>query len=66
PVYNSVIPDYRLVQGKAHTFTMESKNSQLRHYLARLIRKTKYHSTSAEMLSLSLILLLNKYMSISI
>ncbi|MDR2158290.1 MAG: hypothetical protein LBO02_03185 [Holosporaceae bacterium] len=48
-MYNSVISGSRLIQRKAYTFTVESKNSQLRRYIARFVRKTKCYSKSLHM-----------------
>jgi IS1 family transposase len=39
--YGDVIPKSKLKQGKAHTYTVESKNSQLRNYAKMLNRRTK-------------------------
>jgi insertion element IS1 protein InsB len=47
-------------QSKAKTFTFEGYNSILRHFLARLRRKTKCYTKSIEMLKYS-VLLLMKY-----
>ncbi|MDR0580983.1 MAG: IS1 family transposase, partial [Holosporaceae bacterium] len=51
---------------KSETCLVESYNSVLRYYLARLHRKTKCYSKSAEMLRLSVTLLLNKHTLLSI
>lgn len=40
-VYSDVLPQYALVQGKAHTYTVESKNALLRLYTKMLNRKTR-------------------------
>ena len=48
---------------KAETCLVESYNSVLRYYLARLHRKTKCYSKSKEMLRLSVLLLLNSWKS---
>jgi insertion element IS1 protein InsB len=45
-------------QSKAETFTFEGYNSILRHFLARLRRKTKCYTKSLEMLKYSVILLM--------
>ena len=46
---------------KSETGLVESYNSVLRTGLARLHRRTKYYSKSAEMLRLSVLLLINKF-----
>jgi len=53
-VYSKVIPKERLIQGKKHTTSIESNNSNIRHYLGRMTRKTKVVSRSIEMLDISL------------
>jgi insertion element IS1 protein InsB len=45
---------------KAETSLVESKNSLIRHYLARFNRKTKRYSKSIEMITATLILFFNK------
>jgi insertion element IS1 protein InsB len=45
---------------KAETSLVESKNSLIRHYLARFHRKTKRYSKALDMIFHSLILLFNK------
>ncbi|WP_411376725.1 IS1 family transposase [Bibersteinia trehalosi] len=40
--YQEVIPSYKHQQSKKQTFTIESYNSRIRHYLARFKRKGKY------------------------
>ena len=44
------------VQGKAHTFTIESLNNRIRCYLARLKRKTHSYSKSKANLAASILL----------
>ena len=46
---------------KSETCLVESYNSVLRYYLARLQRKTKCYSKSAEMLRLSVLLFVHKF-----
>lgn len=58
--YEDFIPDNQHVQTKAETFTVEGYNSLLRHFLARLRRKTKCYTKSKEMLKYSVILLFEK------
>ena len=49
--------DIKHIVTKSETCLVESYNSLLRHYLARLRRKTKCYSKSTEMLTLSIKLL---------
>ncbi len=49
--YAEFIPEKIHTQSKAETFTVEGYNSILRHFLARLRRKTKCYTKSLEMLS---------------
>ena len=44
--YANIFPEHRHVKGKAHTYTVESMNNQLRCHLARLRRKTHCYSKS--------------------
>jgi insertion element IS1 protein InsB len=53
--------DTRHVVSKAETCLVESYNSVLRYYLARLQRKTKCYSKSLEMLRLSVLLVLHRF-----
>jgi len=53
-VYRKVIPPDKLTQGKKFTTTIEQNNSNVRHYLARMTRRTKVVSKSKEMLNASL------------
>ena len=55
--YLKLIPKHKHLEGKAHTYTIESINSLVRNYLARFTRRTKAYSKSAEMTVLSLALL---------
>ena len=55
--YPAVIPAEVLLQTKAETYTVEGKNAQIRHSLARFRRKTFCYSKSLEMVLLSLKLL---------
>jgi IS1 family transposase len=69
PVYSEILnweEGVSHVVGKSETCLVESYNSVLRHYLARLHRKTKCYSKSAEMLRLSVLLLLNKNLALSL
>jgi len=51
---------------KAETSLVESKNSLIRHYLARFTRKTKRYSKAIDMIEASVLLLFNKDLWISI
>jgi len=51
---------------KAETSLVESKNSLIRHYLARFNRKTKRYSKAIDMIEASVLLLFNKHLWISI
>lgn len=57
--YN-ILPQERHVRSKAHTYTVESKNAQIRHYLARFRRRTKCYSKTVRMVVCSLILYFNQ------
>ena len=48
PVYPLIIPPSLLEQSKKQTYTVEGYNSLLRHWLARLKRKTKCYSKCLE------------------
>ena len=67
--YKEIVPAERLVQTKKETYTIESYNGQIRHFLARFRRRTKCYTKSIEMMELSLKLLTakrNKTISIQI
>ena len=59
-VYNEIIPQEKLVQTRAETYTVENYNAIIRHILARFRRKTKYYPKSIEMMELSLKFLMAK------
>lgn len=59
-VYPQLIPAYQLIQSKEETYTVEGYNTRLRHYLARLKRKTLCYSKSWLMLHYSILLLIHK------
>ena len=42
--YSEIIPQRMHIQSKEKTYTVEGYNSLLRHYLARLRRKTKCYT----------------------
>jgi insertion element IS1 protein InsB len=54
--FAAVLPKDRHVIGKKHTITIEQNNSDTRHKLARMIRRTKVVSHSETMIHLSLCL----------
>ena len=54
--YSEFLPKEKHIKSKAETFTVEGYNSRLRHFIARLRRKSKCYSKSTEMLKYSLIL----------
>ena len=58
--YVGVIPSEKHTQTKAETYTVEGYNSLVRHFLARMRRKSKCYSKSAKMLEYSLLLLFLK------
>lgn len=53
-VYRMIIPKNRHIIGKKNTVKIEQNNSNVRHYLARMTRKTKVVSKSILMIDLSL------------
>ena len=58
--YKEMIPAELLIQSKAETYTVESYNGVIRHFLARFRRKTKCYSKSEKMMEYSLLLLMAK------
>jgi IS1 family transposase len=58
-VYPLFIPDGEQIISKIYMTRVEGENSRLRHYLARLHRKTFCYSKCLEMLFLSIKLLIN-------
>lgn len=65
-VYKKYLISGRHVITKAETSLVESKNSLLRHYLARFHRKTKRYSKTIEMVKNSIFILFNKKELLSI
>ena len=59
-VYPSLLNTELHLKGKDKTYTVEAKNNQIRHYLARFKRKTHCYSKSLEMVVCSLNLLFHK------
>jgi IS1 family transposase len=65
--YTQFLPEEIHIKSKAETYTVEGYNSILRHFLARLRRKTKCYTKSFDMLKYSVLLLIkyrNKEFSI--
>ena len=59
--YGLIFARHRHLQGKAHTFTIESHHNRLRVYLARLRRKTHCYTKKLANLAASILFyLLNK------
>ncbi len=58
-VYPQYIPDGDQIVSKTYMTRVEGENTRLRHYLARLHRKTLCYSKSLEMLKYSLRLLIH-------
>lgn len=52
--FAAVFPQNRHVIGKVHTVAIERNNSNTRHRLARMTRRTKVVSHSEEMINLSM------------
>ena len=64
-VYSKYRITHRHVKSKAETSLVESKNSLIRHYLARFNRKTKRYSKSLDMIVHSLWMLFYKNLFLS-
>ena len=58
--YKEMVPEEKLIQTKKETYTVESYNGLIRHFLARFRRKSKCYSKSADMLKYSLMLFFAK------
>jgi len=58
-VYPGFIPEGDQIVSKTYMTRVEGENTRLRHYLARLHRKTLCYSKSVEMLAHSIRLLLH-------
>ncbi|HBW24132.1 MAG: hypothetical protein A2X70_00075 [Alphaproteobacteria bacterium GWC2_42_16] len=52
--FSKVLPKDRHIIGKAHTITIEQDNSNTRHHLGRMTRRTKVVSQKEEMIHASL------------
>lgn len=59
PMYGSVLKSKVLTEKNVWTNLVESLNSQLRHYVSQLVRKTKAYSKSIESLQHTLDMLLS-------
>jgi IS1 transposase len=59
PVYPMFIPDGDQIVSKTYLTRVEGENTRLRHYLARLKRKTLCYSKSTQMLKHSIRLLIH-------
>lgn len=59
PVYPVFIPDLDHIVSKTYMTRVEGENTRLRHYLARLHRRTLCYSKSVEMLGYSIRLLIH-------
>lgn len=59
PVYPMFIPDGDQIVSKTYMTRVEGENTRLRHYLARLKRKTLCYSKSTQMLEHSVRLLIH-------
>ena len=58
--YSEFLPSEIHIKSKKETWTVESYNGLIRHYLARFRRKTKCYTKSYEMLYYTLILFIAK------
>ena len=61
-VYPKYIPDGDQIVNKLYMTRVEGENTRLRHYLARLHRKTLCYSKQVEMLKHSIRLLIHYYL----
>lgn len=53
-VFAKILPSERHVTGKAHTTSIEQDNSNTRHHLGRMTRRTKVVSKKEEMIDASI------------
>ena len=58
--YQQIIPKEQHIISKGETYTVESYNSLLRHYLARFKRKTKCYSKNIDRVKEAILLLFLK------
>ena len=65
-VYGQYKISKRHIITKKETALVESKNSLIRHYLARFNRKTKRYSKAIDMIENSILMLFNKNLLLSI
>jgi insertion element IS1 protein InsB len=66
PAYRDFVDKEKHIVSKKETTQVESHNANVRHYLARFVRKTKCYSKKARMVCLSLYLLMYKSLALSI
>ncbi|MDQ6988695.1 MAG: IS1 family transposase, partial [Mariprofundaceae bacterium] len=59
--YEAIVPEGKHSQSKVETFTVEGYNSFFRHFLARMLRKSKCYSKCEKMLEYSFKLLMTKW-----
>lgn len=59
-VYRKFFPPEKHIQSKKETYTVESKNQQIRNYVRRFFRKTKSYSKSKTMIYLGMMMATNK------
>jgi insertion element IS1 protein InsB len=52
--FSKILPKQRHIIGKKHTVTIEQDNSNTRHHLARMTRRTKVVSKKQEMVNNSI------------
>ncbi len=52
--YNEMVPANQLIQSKKETYTVESYNGLIRHFLARFRRKSKCYTKSIQMMIFTL------------
>ncbi len=53
-VYSKIIPKERHIIGKKYTIAIEQNNSNVRHHLGRMTRRSKIVSKSIEMVDLTM------------
>jgi len=53
-VYSKIIPSYKHIICKKYTIEIEQNNSNVRHFLGRMTRRTKVVTKSVEMLDITL------------
>ncbi|MDR1347178.1 MAG: hypothetical protein LBJ63_01930 [Prevotellaceae bacterium] len=58
-VYREIIPNDKLIQSKKYTIGIEQNNSNVRHYLGKMTRRSKVVTKSVEMLNILLLIACN-------